>query len=222
MNARQAEARLGLTVKRRPHFTNTYGPFCPDCGQINESRKALQTHLAMAHGKRLAHYKLREGTAVFSGVSRPINVENFDLKGNLWDDGWLPDMKRIWRLSAVGHSDLILVERITRKAPKKKALYPTCLMIVLRGVEEAITTAPGRIDRATEYVRDHVNLVRRIQEQQRYSRLKTVEAKARLLALGLANPTVSLTYAERAEANSRQFTKKERITHYASSKAKHP
>ena len=45
-------------------------------------------------------------------------------------------MKRIWRLSEVGHTDLILVERITRKAPKVKALYSICLAIVARGLEE--------------------------------------------------------------------------------------
>ena len=64
--------------------------------------------------------------------------------------------------------------------------------------------------------------VRQIQKQRRYSRLKTVEAKARLLALGLANPAKSLTYAERTEANRREFTRDDRANRYAGSKKKHP
>jgi hypothetical protein len=76
--------------------------------------------------------------------------------------------------------------------------------------------------RVTEYVRQNADRVQRIQEQRRYSRLKTVEAKAKLLARGLANPTVCLTYAERAEAKRREFTRDDRITHYARSKKKHP
>ena len=123
-------------------------------------------------------------------------------------------MKRIWRLSGVGHSDLVLVERITRKPPKEKALYPICLAIVARGLEEAITTAPKRMRRVTEYVNRNADRVRQIQKQRRYARLKTVEARARLLALGLANPTLSITYAERAGANSREFRKKDRVIRY--------
>jgi hypothetical protein len=175
----------------------------------------------MAHGKRLAHYKLQGGPAALRYVSRPLNIESLDLKGSLLDE-YLSDMKRIWRLSAVGHSDLILVERITRKPPKEKALYPICRMIVLCGLEEAITTAAKRMRRVTEYVRQNADRVQRIQVQRRYSRLKTAEAKARLLALGLANLTVSLTYAERAEANCREFTRDDRVTHYARSKRKNP
>ncbi len=101
------ERRLGLTIRRRAHFTNIYAPFCPDCGQAAESRKALQTHLAMAHGKRLAHYKLRESAPGPRYVSRPLNIETLELKGKLLDE-YVSDMKRIWRLSGVGHSDLVL------------------------------------------------------------------------------------------------------------------
>ena len=67
-------------------------------------------------------------------------------------------------------------------------------------------------------MRQHADRVQRIQEQRRYSRLKTVEAKARLLALGLANPAVSLTYAERAEATCREFTRDDRVIRYAGTK----
>jgi hypothetical protein len=215
------ERRPGLTIKRGSHFTNIYAPFCPDCGQAVESKKALQTHLAMAHGKRLVHYKRRESPAGRQYVSRPLNIESLDTEGKL-PKKYLSDMKRIWRLSGVGHSDLILVERITRKPPKEKALYPICVAIVTRGIEEAITTTPKRVRHVTEYVRQNVDRVQRIQEQRRYSRLKTVEAKAKLLARGLANPTVCLTYAERAEANRREFTRDDRVTHYAGPKKKHP
>ena len=79
------------------------------------------------------------------------------------------------------HSDLVLVERITRKPPKEKALYSTCVAIVTSGLVEAITTAPKRMLCVTEYVRQHSDLVRGIQQQQRYVRLKTREAKAKLL-----------------------------------------
>ena len=215
------QQRLGLTIKRRAHFTNIYGPFCPDCGQSVESRKALQTHLAMAHGKRLVHYKRRQGAAGPQYVSRPINIDSLGLEGKVLEQ-YLPDMKRIWRLSRVGHTDLILVERIKRKAPKVKALYSICLTIIARGLEEAIATAPKRMRRVAEHVRRHADLVRKIQEQQRYARLKLDESKARLLCLGLANPSVCLTYAERAEASSREFRKKDRIIHYARPKAKYP
>jgi hypothetical protein len=168
----------------------------------------------MAHGKRLAHYKRGGGPAGLGYVSRPLNIESLDLKGKLLDK-YLSDMKRIWRLSGTGHSDLVLVERITRKPPKEKALYPICLAIVTRGLEGAITTAAKRMRRVTEYVRQHADRVQRIQEQRRYSRLKTAEAKARLLALGLANPGVSLTYAERAEADCREFSRDDRVIRYA-------
>jgi hypothetical protein len=214
------ERRVGLTIKLRAHFTNIYAPFCPDCGLATESRKALQTHLAMTHGKRLVHYKLRPGAVRPHYVSRPLNIEGQELNGELLDE-YLSDMKRIWRLSEVGHTDLIFIERIERKSPKEKALYSICLAIVARGVEEAITTAAKRMRRVTEYVRQHSDLVQRIQRQRRYSRLKTAEAKARLLALGLANPTVSLTYAERADANRREFTRDDRAIHYAGTKTKH-
>jgi hypothetical protein len=208
------QQRLGLTIKRRAHFTNIYGPFCPDCGQAAESKKALQTHLVMAHGKRLAHYKRKENSAVLGNLSRPLNIESLDLKGKLPKE-YLSDMKRIWRLSGVGHSDLVLVERITRKPPKEKALYPICVAIVTSGLVEAITTTPKRMRRVTEYVRQHSDLVRRIQQQQRYVRLKTREAKAKLLSLGLANPTKSLTYAERSKAKARDFKKDQRALRYA-------
>jgi len=208
------ERRLGLTIGRRKHFTNIHAPFCPDCGQVAESRKALQTHLAMAHGKRLVHYKRQKSPAGLRNVSRPLNIESLDIKGKSPKE-YLSDMKRIWRLSGVGHSDLVLVERITRKPPKEKALYPICLEIVVRGLEDAITTAPKRMRRVTEYTRQHSDLVKEIQQQQRYVRLKTREAKAKLLSLGLANPTISLTYAERAKAKSRDFKSDQRANYYS-------
>lgn len=129
---------------------------------------------------------------------------------------YLSDTKRIWRLSGVGHSDLVLVERITRKPPKEKALYPICVAIVTSGLVEAITIAPKRMRRVTEYVRQHSDLVRGIQQQQRYVRLKTPEAKAKakLLSLGLANPTISLTNAERSKAKARDFKKDQRVLRY--------
>lgn len=167
----------------------------------------------MAHGKRLTHYKRQEGPAGLGNVSRPLNIESLGIKGKLPKE-YLSDMKRIWRLSGVGHSDLVLVERITRKPPKEKALYSICVAIVTRGLEEAITTAPKRMRRVTEYVRQRSDLVRGIQQQQRYVRLKTREAKARLLALGLANPTISLTYAERSKAKARDFKSDQRVLRY--------
>jgi hypothetical protein len=208
------ERRPGLTIKRRAHFTNIYGPFCPDCGHAAESKKALQTHLAMAHGKRLTHYKRQAKPAVPGNLSRPLNIESLNLKGKLPKE-YLSDMKRIWRLSGVGHSDLVLVERITRKPPKEDALYPMCVAIVKSGLLEAITTTPKRKRRVAEYVRQHSDLVTTIQQQQRYVRLKTPEAKARLLSLGLANPTKSLTYAERSKAKVRHFRKDQRALRYA-------
>lgn len=211
--------RLGLTIKKRAHFTNIYGPFCPDCGQAVESKKALQTHLAMAHRKRLAHYKQQARPVMSGNVSRPISIENREIKGKVPKE-YLSDMKRIWRLSGVGHSDLVLVERITRKPPKEKALYPICVDIINRGLEEAITTAPKRARRVTEHVRHYSDLVRGIQQQRRYSRLKTVEAKAKLLARGLANPTVCLTYAERAEAKRREFARDDRAIHHGPKKVR--
>jgi hypothetical protein len=69
--------------------------------------------------------------------------------------------------------------------------------------------------RVAEYVRQHSDLVTTIQQQKRYVRLKTPEAKARLLWLGLANPSISLTYAERSKANARKFKKNQRAIHYA-------
>jgi hypothetical protein len=183
-----------------------------------ESRKALQTHLAMAHRKRLVHYKLRPGAVGPHYVSRPLNIEGQELKGGLLDE-YLPDMKRIWRLSEVGHTDLIFIERIERKSPKEKALYSICLAIITRGLEEAIATAPKRTRRVTEYVRQHSDLARRIQQQRRYVRLKTPEAKAKLLSLGLANPTISLTYAERSKAKARDFKKDQRVHRYAKSRS---
>jgi hypothetical protein len=168
----------------------------------------------MAHGKRLTHYKRKEKSAVRGKLSRPLNIESLDLKGKL-PKKYLSDMKRIWRLSGVGHSDLVLVERITRKPPKEKALYPICVAIVTSGLVEAITTTPKRKRRVAEYVRQHSDLVTTIQQQKRYVRLKTPEAKARLLWLGLANPTISLTYAERSKAKSRDFRKDQRAIRYA-------
>jgi hypothetical protein len=60
-----------------------------------------------------------------------------------------------------------------------------------------------------------MSLVREIQQQQRYVRLKTREAKATLLSLGLANPTISLTYAERSKAKARDIKKDQRALRYA-------
>jgi hypothetical protein len=208
------ERRVGLTIRQRAHFTNIYAPLCPDCGQVAESKKGLQTHLAMVHGKRLAHYKLRETPGGPSYVSRPLNMESLNLDRKLLNE-YLSDMKRVWRLSGVGHSDLILVERMTRKPQKEEALYAICLAIVTRGLEDAITTAAKHMRRVTKYASHHAELVRRIQQQQRYLRLKTPEAKARLLSIGLANPTICLTYAERAKAMRRAFNKRERAIHYA-------
>jgi hypothetical protein len=168
----------------------------------------------MAHGKRLAHYKRKEKSAVRGKLSRPLNIESLDLKGKL-PKKYLSDMKRIWRLSGVGHSDLVLVERITRKPPKEDALYPMCVAIVTSGLVEAITTTPKRKRRVAEYVRQHSDLVTTIQQQKRYVRLKTPEAKARLLWLALANPSISLTYAERSKANARKFKKNQRAIRYA-------
>ena len=122
----------------------------------------------------------------------------------------------------VGHSDLVLLERITRKPPKEKALYPICVAIVTLGLEVAIRATPKRMRRVTEYVRQNALRIRRIQEQRRYSRLMTVEAKARLLAVRLANPKASLTYTERAEASRREFTRDDRAIHYGGPKKKHP
>jgi len=147
-------------------------------------------------------------------VSRPLNIEGQELNGELLDE-YLSDMKRIWRLSEVGHTDLIFIERIERKSPKEGALYSICLAIVTRGIEEATTTAPKRMRRVAEYVRQHSDLVGRIQQQRRYLRLKTPEAKAKLLSLGLANPAMSLTYAERATAKARDFRKDQRANCYA-------
>jgi len=61
----------------------------------------------MAHSKRLTHYKRKEKSAVLGNLSRPLNIESLDLKGKLPKE-YLSDMKRIWRLSGVGHSDLVL------------------------------------------------------------------------------------------------------------------
>ena len=168
----------------------------------------------MTHGKHLVHYKLRPRAAGPRYVSRPLNIEGQELSRELVDE-YLSDMKRIWRLSEVGHTDLIFIERVERKSPKEEALYSICLAIVTRGIEEATTTAPKRMHRVAEYVRQHSDLVRRIQEQRRYSRLKTAEARARLLALGLANPAISLTYAERSKAKARDFKKDQRANRYA-------
>jgi len=78
-----------------------------------------------------------------------------------------------------------------------------------------MATAAKSERRVTEYVRNYADLVRRIQQQRRYARLKTPEAKAKLLCLGLAHPFICLTYAERAKAKRRDFKKRERATHYA-------
>jgi hypothetical protein len=94
-------------------------------------------------------------------------------------------------------------------------LAPICVAIVTSGLVEAITTAPKRMRRLTEYVRQHSDLVSGIQQQQRYVRLRTREAKAKLLSLGLANPTISLTYAERSKAKARDFKKDQRALRYA-------
>src|SRR5215813_3444452 len=117
------ERRVGLTIKRRSHFTNIYAPFCPDCGRATESRKALQTHLAMTHGKRLVHYKLRPGAVAPHYVSRPLNIEGQELNGELLDE-YLPDMKRIWRLSEVGHTDLILSSGLRGSLRKRRCCTP--------------------------------------------------------------------------------------------------
>src|SRR5260370_9249727 len=207
------ERRAGLMIKRRSHFTNTYAPFCPDCGQSVESRKALQTHLAMAHGKRLVPYKRRESAAGPQYVSRPINIESLGLEGKVLDQ-YLPDMKRIWRLSKVGNTNLILVERIKRKAPKVKALYSICLVIVTRGLEEATATAPKRMRRVAEHVRQHADLVLKIQEQKRYARLKLLESKAKLLCLGMEHPAFGLTNPAHANAKHRDFPKSHRTLVY--------
>jgi len=114
---------------------------------------------------------------------------------------------------------LIFIERIERKSPKAKALYSICLAIITRGLEEAIARPPEGMRRITEYVRQHSDLVRRIQQQQRYVRLKPPEAKAKLLSLGLANPTISLTYAERSKAKARDFKKDQRVHRYAKSRS---
>ena len=206
----------GLTVKQRPHFTNIYGPFCPVCGQPFDSKRALDTHLAMAHAKRSVHYQLRKNQKALRGVSRPINLEYLVQKGCEPDElkAWLKGMKRVRRLAKIGHTDLILVEPMTRKPPSEKRIYPMCLRIVLQGLEPTLTTAPKRMTHVRDHVSQHLNLARRIQEQQRYARLKTPEARARLLAIGLANPEVSLTRAERAKASRREFRKADRATHY--------
>ena len=73
-------------------------------------------------------------------------------------------MKRIWRLSGVGHSNLLFVERITRKPPKEKALYPVYVAIITRGPEVAITTTAKRMHRVTEYVRQNADRLQRIQK----------------------------------------------------------
>ncbi len=44
---------------------------------------------------------------MLGNLSRPLNIESLDLKGKLPKE-YLSDMKRIWRLSGVGHSDLVL------------------------------------------------------------------------------------------------------------------
>jgi hypothetical protein len=206
----------GLTVKQRPHFTNIYAPFCPDCGLPFESKKALETHLAMAHAKRSVHYQLRKNQKALRGVSRPINLEYLVQKGCEPDElkAWLKGMKRVRRIAKIGHTDLILVEPVRRKPPSAKRLYSMCLRVVLCGLEPTLTTAPKRMRRVRDHVSQHFNLVLRIREQRRYARLRTPEARARLLAIGLANPEASLTYAERANASPREFRKANRATWY--------
>jgi hypothetical protein len=215
MYGRQPIGRPGLTVKKRPHFTNIYAPFCPDCGLPFDSKKALDTHLAMAHAKRCVHYQFHKNQKALRGVSRPINLVHLVQKGCEPDESkaWLKGMKRVWRLAKIGHTDLILVEPVRRKPPSAKRLCSICLGIVQQGLEAVQTTAPKRMQRLRDYVSQHFNLVRRIQEQQRYSRLRAPNAKARLLAIGLANPEVSLTYAERAESKPREFRGEPAIHH---------
>jgi len=207
----------GLTVKQRPHFTNIYAPFCPDCGLPFESKKALETHLAMTHAKRSVHYQLCKNQKALRGVSRPINLEYVVQKGCEPEElkAWLKGMKRVWRLAKIGHTDLILVEPVRRKPPSAKRLHSICLGIVQQGLGAVLTTAPKRIQRLRDHVSQHLALVRRIQEQRRYARLRTLEARARLLAVGLANPEVSLTYAERAQASPREFRKATRAIHHS-------
>jgi hypothetical protein len=216
MYGRQPIGRPGLTVKRRPHFTNIYGPFCPDCGQPLDSKRALDTHLAMAHAKRTVHYQHRKTANKLSDVNRPINVEQIIKAGCGSDDrkAWLRDMKRVPRLARTCHTDLILVEPVMRKPPSEKRIYPFCLRIVLRGLEPTLTSTPKRMRRVRDHVSQHLNLVRRIQEQRRYARLRAPEARARLLAVGLARPEVCLTYAERTKASPREFRKAVRATWY--------
>lgn len=206
----------GLTIKRRPHFTNIYGPFCPDCGLPFDSKRALDTHLAMAHAKRNVHYRRRETANELSGVSRPINLEYLVQKGCEPDElkAWLKGMKRVPRLARTWHTDLILVEPVTRKPPSARRLYSICLSVVLCGLEPTLTTTPERMRRVRNHVSQHLDLVRRIREQRRYARLRTPEARARLLAIGLANPEVSLTYAERTKARPREFRKANRAFRY--------
>jgi hypothetical protein len=205
----------GLTIKRRPHFTNIYAPFCPHCCRPIETKKALDTHLAMAHAEKNVHYQRGKVTGSSVGVNRPINVGDIARAGCSSDEkkAWLSGMRRIWRQSGIGHSDLILVEHVSRKPPKLEALFPICLEIMQRGLEHALATAPKRMQRVRDYVRQHLDLVRRIQAQRRFARLRTPQARAKLLVLGLGNPEVCLTYAERAEARRREFRKDGRATH---------
>src|SRR5713226_5108079 len=134
----------GLTIKRRPHFANIYAPCCPECGRPMEKERTLQTHLAMAHAKRKVHYQRRKTPASLHGVNRPINVEQLVQAGCGSDErkAWLQGMKRVWRRLGTGHSDLILVEHVSRKSPRAEALYQICLRIMQRGLESAMTAAP--------------------------------------------------------------------------------
>ncbi len=214
MYGRQVTQRLGLTIKRRPHLFNVYASSCSRCGRPFTSKKAWDVHMAMAHRQRLVYYKQRRTVKPLENVTRGINpIEGLRPASAKM---LTPDMKRVWRLSGQEHADLVLVESVLRKAPSWRVLYALCLRLVRMGpTEVALPEIPKRLRHAGGYVSSHLDLVQRIQKQRRYTRLKSEESRARLLALGLAEPQVSLTYAERAASQPRKFRKEMgRATHY--------
>jgi hypothetical protein len=174
----------------------------------------------MVHGKRWAYFERRPLEKVQPNPTRGVNFEasiNAERNGGNEIDPrpFLKDLRRIRRTKGVAYADFKILEFVPRRNPTWQTLYDLCLRIVKEGNGDlALSRVPQRYQRRAEYIRSHLELVAQIERQKRYSRLKGMPARALLLAKWLAQPSLSLTAAERAVARRRSFRRENRAAHY--------
>lgn len=148
---------------------------CELCKMLCQSYMARETHYERIHGKRYRYEEWLEivGNEAISRYGRFVTLNE-------------------WRNPVE-----LLADLPTDPADLCRWLYPMCLrMVECSRPEAALFSPPDNVGSQALYIEANFPTVLKLSQTARFNRLKSAEAKSRLLAAALAMPNNSPGYAE--------------------------